>query len=127
MLLHRLDAFHLIVFLCANVSGPPHSDRSLSLLRLKPMRNSKTTFSAFCVLFRRLHFFWLLFFPLYSIIFQLRFCTMLLLCFLFCYSEINIQCSHRICIKIPLNRILAEIKGKHTLHRYNEEKKRTNR
>lgn len=69
MLFHRLDAFHLIVFLCANVSGPPHSDRSLSLLRLKPMRNSKTTFSAFCVLFRRLHFFVVtLFSPIFNYI-----------------------------------------------------------
>lgn len=49
-----------------------------------------------------------------SIIFYLGFHAMLLLevyMLFVCYSMINIQCSHRICIKkIPLNRLLAENK-----------------
>lgn len=89
------------------------------------MRNRKTTFSAFCVLFFvacisqrvSLHFFSL------SFSFECSFnyippqisydafayseAYMLFVC----YSMINIQCSHRICIKkIPLNRMLAENK-----------------
>lgn len=82
--------------------------------RLNRCEIVKLHFRCFLCSFPSLVHFFVAVFLFHSIRFHTKEISMLLLYgFFVCYSEINIQCSHRICIKkIPLNRIAFSPKKK---------------